>query len=111
MVKRYGSNGRRANSLVLHQKTQPVVSVADDGLSARIRSRLFQINSATDADGSYISGIYENRIVRENGVWKISAMDLDYVWTTSYTAGWAKVNASDSQRFAPQPAFAKEYPP
>ncbi|MET0498676.1 MAG: nuclear transport factor 2 family protein [Steroidobacteraceae bacterium] len=111
MVKRYGLNGRRANSLVLHQKTQPVISVADDGLSARIRSRLFQINSATDADGSYISGIYENSIVRENGAWKISAMDLDYVWTTSYTAGWAKVSANDAQRFAPQPTFAKEYPP
>jgi hypothetical protein len=49
--------------------------------------------------------------VRENGVWKISAMDLDYVWTTSYTTGWAKVKPDDSRRFAPQPAFANEYPP
>jgi hypothetical protein len=111
MIKRYGSNGRRPNSLAIHQKTQPFVSVADDGRSARIRTRLFQLNSATDTDGSYISGIYENQIVRENGAWKISAMDLDYVWTTSYTAGWAKVNADDARRFAPPPEFTKEYPP
>lgn len=111
MIRRYGTGGRRPNSFAIHQKTQPVVTVAPDGRSARIRARLFQINSSTDNPGSYISGIYENQVVLENGVWKISAMDLDYVWTTGYTTGWAKVNPDDARRFAPQPAFAKEFPP
>lgn len=111
MIRRYGLAGRRANFLAIHQKTQPVVHVAPDGQSARIRTRLFQINSQLEGDGSYIAGIYENRVVKENGVWKISSMDLDYTWTTSYTSGWGKVNAEDSRRFAPTPALAKEYPP
>lgn len=111
MTRRYGSAGRRPNSYAIHQKTQPVVTVAPDGKSARIRARLFQINSSTENDGSYISGIYENQVVLEDGVWKISGMDLDYVWTTGYKSGWARVKADDSRRFAPQPAFAKEFPP
>lgn len=111
MIRRYGLDGRRPNSYAIHQKTQPVVTVAPDGKSARIRARLFQINSSTDNPGSYISGIYENQVVLENGVWKISAMDLDYVWTTGYVTGWAKVNPDDARRFAPQPTFAKEFPP
>jgi hypothetical protein len=98
-----GGGGRRATSMTLHQKTQPVVTVAPDGRTARIRERLFQLNSARDGDGSYISGIYENDTVRENGVWKISRMDLDYVWTASYSGGWARVADSAPRRPAAPP--------
>jgi hypothetical protein len=91
MVGRYGRGGRRAASLTLHQKVQPVVTVAADGRSALIRSKLLQLNSSRDGDGSYIIGIYENRMVRERGVWKISRMDLEYTWNASYSTGWARV--------------------
>ncbi len=91
MVARYGRGGRRAASMTLHQKTAPVVTVAADGRTARIRTKLLQLNSARDGDGSYIMGIYENNIVRERGVWKISRMDLDYTWNASYSTGWARV--------------------
>ena len=103
MTLRYGSNGRTGKQMTLHQKTQPVVDVAHDGQSARIRTRLFQLNSVTDTPGSYIGGIYENKIVREDGVWKIAGMDLDYTWTTSYVTGWARATREDSRRFAPGP--------
>lgn len=103
MVLRYGSKGRTGPMMTLHQKTQPVIDVSPDGRSARIRERLFQINSAVDAPGSYIGGIYENEIINEDGVWKIAGMDLDYVWTSSYSVGWAHARAQDSRRFAPGP--------
>jgi hypothetical protein len=103
MVLRYGSKGRTGKMMTLHQKTQPVVDAAEDGRSARIRERLFQINSVTDAPGSYIGGIYENEVVLEDGVWKISQMDLDYTWTTSYKTGWAQARSEDAARFAPPP--------
>jgi len=109
LTTRYGNGGRRGVMMAIHQKTQPFVSVAADGKSARLRTRLFQINSSPTADGSYIAGIYENEVVRENGVWKIQGMDLDYVWTTSYKAGWANVKSGDATRFAPQAPFP--YPP
>ncbi len=40
-------------------------------------------------------------MVKEHGVWKIQNMDLDYTWTTGYTAGWARVKSGDAQAFSP----------
>jgi ABC-type nitrate/sulfonate/bicarbonate transport system substrate-binding protein len=103
MTLRYGSRGRTGKQMTLHQKIQPVVHVSPDGQSAHIRTRLFQLNSVTDAPGSYIGGIYENEIVKEDGVWKIAGMDLDYTWTTSYVKGWARASSEDGRAFAPRP--------
>lgn len=103
VVSRYGRGGRRANSMTYHQKTQPVITVAEDGHSAQIRTRLFQLNSSRDNPGSYNSGIYENRVVKEDGIWKIRSMDLDYAWRASYDGGWQHVEPASSQRGAPDP--------
>ena len=108
MIVRYGNNGRRSPGMPIHQKTQPFVTVAPDGKSARVRLRLYQVNSAAEGDGSYIAGIYENKVVLEEGVWKIDAMDLDYTWTAGYKAGWANVKDAGATR-APTTPFA--YPP
>ena len=107
---RYGNrNGRTRGSggFAMHQKTQPVITVSADGQSARIRTRLFQLGGNT-----WLTGIYENAAVKEDGIWKISAMDLDYVWTAQYRAGWAKVADSDNRRFAPTtpPALPPDRP-
>src|SRR5690606_30015089 len=91
LIARYGRGGRRAAGMTLHQKVAPVVTVAPDGRSARVRTKLFQLHSSRDGDGSYISGIYENTLVREDGIWKIRKMDLDYVWNANYSTGWARV--------------------
>jgi hypothetical protein len=107
VVGRYGRGGRRANGMTFHQKTQPFVTVSDDGRSAMIRTRLFQLNAARANAGSYISGIYEDRVVNENGIWKISAMDLDYAWLANYEEGWANVVSGSSSRFAPAPGSMK----
>jgi len=107
VVSRYGRGGRLANSNTFHQKTQPVISVTDNGYSAKIRTRLFQTNSSRSNAGSYISGIYENIIVNENGIWKIQGMDLDYAWLASYQGGWEDVKPGSSNRFAPLPGSLK----
>lgn len=107
VVSRYGRGGRRANGMTYHQKTQPVITVAQDGRSARIRTRLFQLNSSTFNPGSFISGIYENQVVNENGIWKIRSMDLDYAWLANYDGGWEAVEPGSSNRFAPDPDSLK----
>jgi hypothetical protein len=103
VVDRYGRDGRRANSMTFHQKTQPVITVSGDGNSSSIRTRLFQMNSSRQAGGSWMSGIYENTAVKENGVWKLSSMDLDYTWAADYLGGWALVEPGAFERFVPAP--------
>ncbi len=99
---RYGRNGRSSNFLAIHQKVQPYVTVLPDG-RARVRLKLFQVNSARESGSGYINGIYENQIVQEDGVWKIAGMDLDYVFLADYKGGWTTVEPGASRRFAPKP--------
>lgn len=100
MKMRYTNGRTRGGNFQAHQKTQPVVTVAPDGQSAHIRLRLLQLGG-TLARGGWIGGIYENGAVKENGVWKISAMDLDYVYSADYKGGWAKVAGAEASRYAP----------
>jgi hypothetical protein len=110
--KRYGSGGRTGRAqLTLHQKIQPVITVSPDGQAARVRERLFQMNSSATTQGSYIGGVYEDECILEDGVWKISGMDLDYVWINDYAGGWGRVNPVNNARYAPPAAFLKELPP
>ncbi len=94
--------------LTVHQVVQPVIHVSADGRSAKIRARLFQLGGPSGGEGSWISGIYENTTVDEDGTWKLSGMDLDYVWTASSRGGWVRVKTPSAP---PQVAMAKEFPP
>jgi hypothetical protein len=112
LYERYGKgDGRKGPYLAIHQKVQPVTTVAPDGKSAHIHMHLFQLGSAPDAPGAQIGGIYENKVVLEKGLWKIAAMDLDYVWTSSYANGWGKVDPAAARQFAPKPDALAKYPP
>ena len=83
-----------------------MTTVAADGKSAHIHLRLFQLGSAPTPTSGEIGGIYEDKIILENGLWQIAAMDLDYIWTSSNANGWGKVAAA-----APRPATPlKDYP-
>ena len=100
-------NPKPANFLTLHQVVQPVIHVSADAQSAKIRGRLFQMGGPSGGEGSWISGIYENSAVDEDGTWKLSGMDLDYIWTAPARGGWVRVTAPPA---APQVTM-KEFPP
>ena len=99
MIQRYGENGPSNVMQTLHQKTQPVVTVLGDGSRAQIRLRLLQMNSQADGAGSMIFGIYENQVIKEDGIWRIAGMDLDYVALADYAAGWTAVDPAANARF------------
>jgi hypothetical protein len=101
-------NPKSPNVLTIHQVVQPVIHVAADGRSSKIRSRLFQLGGPAGGEGSWISGIYENTAVDEDGTWKLSGMDLDYVWTAPSRGGWVRVKTPPT---APAVAMTKEFPP
>jgi hypothetical protein len=83
---------KSAEYVLIHQLIQPVIHVAPDGQSAKMRTRLFQLAGPSGGNGSWIAGVYECRTGIEDGVWKFTSMDLDYIWTADYRGGWAHVN-------------------
>ncbi len=92
-----------------HWLMQPVVLVSDDGRSATGRFKLFQprtgktVGKAGDFFGaSFWGGMYHDRYVLEDGVWRIWELTLDepYITPVAWKDGvWAK--AKDP---APRPA-------
>jgi hypothetical protein len=107
-MKRRYPNPKSPDFLTIHQVVQPVIHVSADARSAKIRARLFQLGGPAKGEGSWISGIYENTAVIEDGAWKISGMDLDYIWTAPSRGGWARITTPPA---APQVAMVKEFPP
>ena len=87
--------GRTPTFFTIHQLTQPVVHISEDGQSAKGRFRLFQGGGNADgSSGSWIGGIYENTAVFEDGEWKFGIQDLHHLFNASYRNGWARVGAA-----------------
>ena len=86
-----------------HLRTQPVIDVAPDGKSAKLRTRLFSFNSSSDKAGEFQSGMYPNDVlVLEDGVWKFAHQAINelYYRSAGYAGGWAKVPEADPRLFA-----------
>ncbi len=88
-LKRRYPGKKSTDYLLAHQLIQPVIHVAPDGNSAKMRVRLFQLVGPSGGSGAWIAGVYETRTRVEDGVWKFSSMKLDYIWTADYRGGWA----------------------
>ena len=101
-------NPKSPDFLILHQVVQPVIHVSADARTAKIRARLFQMGGPSGGEGSWVSGIYENTSVDEGGTWKLSGMDLDYVWRAPSRGGWVRVKTPP---VAPEVAMASDFPP
>jgi hypothetical protein len=86
----FGQEGPKDGRLGNHIQMQPVISVSDDGLTARIRIRLVQQMGQYGQRASWGGGIYENTAVKENGVWKFQSVHMFNTFTADYAGGWAK---------------------
>lgn len=73
-----------------HIQLQPIVTVAADGRTARIRSREFDMTGHAGQDGQWSEGTYENQLVKEDGHWKFSAVHYYPTFITDYDKGWTK---------------------
>jgi hypothetical protein len=91
-----------------HWTTQPVVLVSDDGRSATGRFRLFQPRTGREVGeagaffgASFWGGMYHNRYVLEDGVWRIWELTLDepYITPVAWKDGvWAKAKDPETPR-------------
>lgn len=115
-----GKNGPVPGFLLDHPQLQDVIDVAEDRSSARARFRsLMQAGVHVDSDAPMANwgreqgthprqwwegGIYENKYVRENGVWKIRLLNYNPVWHADFDKGWAYTKPEYI------PAYSETYP-
>lgn len=103
-----GGEGPVAGRLGNHLQLQPVIHVADDGSSARIRSRMLQQMSAGPR-ASIGAAVYENVAVKEGGVWKLAVDHAYNTLSADYQGGWSKAPGRNMP--GPTPGFAWDGPP
>jgi len=75
-----------------HWLIQPVIDVAPDGTSAKMRHYLLHIDAAPESRG-FSDGMYPNNAAKlEDGVWKLDVMapDQPYFSSSSFKDGWAR---------------------
>jgi len=108
---RYGSYNPQRTSLIMHMLTQPVVHVSADGQRSQARSRLFQTvivpvdreggSAAASRGPMFVTGVYENDIVFEDGAWKFKRADVDHLIYAPYSTGWTQISDDGSRRNSP----------
>ncbi|MGX7893929.1 nuclear transport factor 2 family protein [Tsuneonella sp. HG222] len=88
-----------------HWLVQPVVQISEDGRSAKGRFRLFQPRTGKEVgkagdffSASFWGGMYHDRYVLEDGIWRIWDLTLDepYINPVAWKDGvWAKAKDPD----------------
>jgi acetyl esterase/lipase len=84
-----GTEGPVANRLGNHMQLQPVIDVAPDGKSAKIRIRMFQ-QMSFGPRASVGAAVYENTAVLEDGKWKLRDDHTYNTLAASYEGGWVR---------------------
>jgi hypothetical protein len=85
-----GAEGPHENQLGNHLNLQPVIHVAPDGKTAKVRARVLQMMGQAGRSASMSGAVYENEFVKEDGVWKYKTDHAYNTWVINYDGGWAK---------------------
>ena len=99
-----GQEGPVAGRLGNHIQVQPVIDVAEDGKTAKIRLRMMQ-QMAFGPRASMGGSIYENEAVKENGVWRFTVDHTFNTFSANYDGGWTKGVSGGV------PGPSKDFPP
>ncbi|HEY7335325.1 MAG TPA: nuclear transport factor 2 family protein [Bryobacteraceae bacterium] len=86
-----GSRDSAAGGTILaNQILQPVIDVAPDGKSAKVRARLLDLGDASGGAGYWAAGAFEGQIVSEGRTWKFQTARSSSQWSAPYPGGWAR---------------------
>jgi len=99
-----GKEGPVAGRLGNHLQLQPVIDVAPDGRSAKIRSRMLQ-QMSLGRRASLGGAVYENEAIKEDGIWRFKTDHAYNTFSAGYAGGWAR----SASRAMPGPS--KDLPP
>jgi hypothetical protein len=84
----YTEVGMEHGLLHNHMQYQPVITLAADGQTARMRSRAFSIMGLFETYAQWMGGIYENDFVKIDGVWQIAKDQVFNTYFVPYALGW-----------------------
>jgi hypothetical protein len=73
-----------------HMQLQPVVHVAQDGLTAKARWRSFMQVGHLGQEARWGEATYENEYVKEDGSWKIHKLHSFITFYVEFDKGWNK---------------------
>jgi len=73
-----------------HLQLQPVVHVAEDGLSAKARWRSFMQVGNLGKEARWGDAVYENEYMKDGDTWKISKLHSYITFYVEYDRGWNK---------------------
>jgi hypothetical protein len=78
-------------SIFASQILQPVIDVAPDGQSAKVRARRLDLGGTSGGAGYWSAGTLEGQIVSKDGVWKLETLRSLLTWSAPYPGGWARI--------------------
>jgi hypothetical protein len=82
----------RKASIAFHWRIQPVIIVAPDGRSARVRTYLFHPNTSKQGAGTLFGAMYpDDHLILEDGIWRLWNLSLDepYFEMPNWKGGWS----------------------
>lgn len=95
----------REGVVINHQQFQGIVDVAPDGKTAKGRWTAFIMGGTPKGPGIWGDALYENRYVKDHGVWKFAHVRAAFNMYALYKGGW-RTNAVPNTRpdsFPPPP--------
>ena len=100
-----GQLGLAEGRIYPHIMIQPVVTVAEDGKTAKGRWHVIAMLGSYGTSASWAGVVYENKYVFENGVWKISELSYNSQYSGRYSPPGLSVSKWDlAYHFTPQSA-------
>jgi hypothetical protein len=85
----FGPQNIERNHLHSHIQMQPVIHVAADGQRAWVRSRALSQLGTYEGLGIWGDSVYENELVKQEGVWRFKTDHLYTTFFAPYDTGWA----------------------
>ncbi|MBZ5675180.1 MAG: nuclear transport factor 2 family protein [Acidobacteriia bacterium] len=84
------SPSSEGGTLFASQILQPVIEVAPDGKSAKVRARRLDLGGTSGGAGYWSAGTLEGQVVSEQGGWRFQTVRSAPVWSAPYPGGWAR---------------------
>lgn len=85
-----GRMGLAEGQLHEHLQLMPVVTLSEDGNTAKARWRSIMLLGELGGEALWGEGPYENEYVKEAGIWKLSRLRWFQTLLVPYEGGWAR---------------------